>query len=180
MNGLSHLESAAHRQAAYLEALSQAGIGVDTALIQPGNFTRAAGAAALRYFATLPEPPTAIFACNDDTAFGILEEASTLGIDVPRALSVVGYDNVPESAFTRPALTTVDQDLKQLVRTAMHMLFELIARRPLSQEQVKLPNRLVVRNSCAPPVDDSLRRWPAHKVPLPAKTAQKGGETLPA
>ncbi len=168
VDGFEYLESATQRRAAYVSALKAAGLPFDPALVQPGDFTRAAGAAALHRFVALPEPPTAIFACNDDTAFGILEAARTLGIDVPNALSVIGFDNVPEAAFVRPALTTVDQGIEQLVQTAMQMLLELIAGRPLPVDRVKVSTRLMVRDSCAPPAGSKHRRTTAR----PSQAAQ--------
>jgi LacI family transcriptional regulator len=150
IDGLAYLESAVHRRAGYIEALEAAGLPVDPALMQSGDFTRGGGAFAMRRLAALPQPPTAVFACNDDMALGVLDVAAELGIQVPNELSLVGYDNVPEAAATRPALTTVDQGIDSMVQTAMHMLLQMIGGREVAQDHVTLPSRLIVRDSCAP------------------------------
>ena len=173
IDGLEYLESAARRRSGYVAALQAAGLQVDPALMQPGTFTRAAGWAAMRHFAALPEPPTAIFACNDDTALGVIEEASALGLRVPEDLSVVGYDNVPEGAVARPALTTIDQGIEPMVQTAIQMLLAMIAGREVPDTKVVLPSRLIVRDSCAPPIGRAKVHQP--KAPYPTRSLQEGG-----
>ncbi len=195
VDGLEFLESAAHRRAGYLAALEAAGLPVDPSLIQPGDFKRSAGRVAMRHFAALADPPTAIFACNDDMALGVMEEAQLLGIKVPEALSVVGYDNVPEAANARPALTSVDQGIEPMVQMAIELLLELISGRERGgdsarmQEQIKMPSRLVVRDSCMTPAPRPDRQMPSRKATAKpvaaqpataqqatAKSIKKGGE----
>ena len=77
---------------------------------------------AARALLPLPDPPTAIFASNDISALATLEVAAELGIDVPGQLSVVGFDNIPESALAQPPLTTVQQPMRQMGHDAIAML----------------------------------------------------------
>jgi LacI family transcriptional regulator len=91
-----------------------------------------------------------VFAANDLSAIATITAARGLGLSVPDDLSVIGFDNVPESALASPPLTTIMQPLQQMGAEALLMLVDLIAgveRDP----HVRLPTELVVRASCARP-----------------------------
>ena len=76
---------------------------------------------------TRPDRPTAIFAGSDMQAMGVLRAARQLGLRVPGDLSVIGYDNLPMAAWVDPALTTVNQPLRDMAGTATRMLLDLAA-----------------------------------------------------
>jgi LacI family transcriptional regulator len=95
--------------------------------------------------------PTAIFAANDASAIRTVEVARSLGLRVPEDVSVIGFDNVPESALCDPPLTTIDQSIKELGARAVRLLLALIDGREVPASPVMLPTRLVVRRSCSPP-----------------------------
>ena len=84
-------------------------------------------------------------------ALKVLEVARELGFSVPGDLSVVGFDNIPESALTEPGLTTVDQSMYQLGYEAARMLKSLVTGEWEEPRQIVLPTSLVVRGSTAPP-----------------------------
>lgn len=115
--------------------------GVDAALlVEP-----------IRRFIDRADKPTAIFASNDAQALGLLEAARQLKLRVPRDLSVVGYDDLPESAKSQPPLTTVANPRTWLGRAAVEMLFELSAGRLAEPQRRALEGTLVQRASTAPP-----------------------------
>ncbi len=68
------------------------------------------------------DPPTAIFAFNDNTAIGALRVARERGLRVPEDLSIVGFDDSEQSAIVTPALTTVRQPLAEMGRMAVSLL----------------------------------------------------------
>ena len=103
ITGRPDLVSAQLREQGYREALAAAGMPVDEALLRLGAFEPEPAREAARELLTLPEPPTAIFAANDLSALVTLDVAAELGVDVPGRLSVVGFDNIPESALAAPA-----------------------------------------------------------------------------
>ena len=118
----------------------------------------ATAAAPARQLLTLDDRPTAIFAANDLSAIQTMRTAHELRIDVPYDLSVIGFDNVPESALTHPPLTTVDQSIQSLGYEAVLTLIELIERperRGEAPRHVALPTRLVVRRSTTAPRESS-------------------------
>ena len=91
--------------------------------------------------------PTAIFAANDVSALATLEVAASLGLRVPEDVSVVGFDNIPESALCAPPLTTVEQPIRTMGHRAIELLINLIRGEPAEVTHITLPTRLVARQS---------------------------------
>jgi LacI family transcriptional regulator len=135
----------------YRFALDRAGIPADPALVRHADFTREGGRREAAGLLRLPDPPTAIFAANDEQALGVVEAARAAGLSVPRDLSVVGFDDLPAAHRCTPALTTVRQPLAAMGRQAGWMLASLIAGHPPASDRVELATPLVVRASTAPP-----------------------------
>ena len=121
---------------------------VDPELIADGNFTIEAAITGARRLLTLENPPTAIFAANDQSAIGVLTAAELLGLRVPADLSVVGFDNIPQAAYLE--LTTIDQFIDQMGYLSAHLLADLIQGNPLDTEVVEIETQLIVRGSTAP------------------------------
>lgn len=154
LGGRRDLESAQLREQGYRAALHEAGITFDPALVLDGGFKEATAEAPARRLLALPDRPTAIFAANDLSAIQTMRTAHELGLEVPTDLSVIGFDNVPESALTQPPLTTVDQSIQSLGYEAVRTLIALIEHPDLRREapeHVALPTKLVVRRSTAEP-----------------------------
>jgi LacI family transcriptional regulator len=141
----SHMASE-ERLYGYRKALERAGIAFEPALVIDGEFDFDSGVRAAAALLDSAEPPTAIFAANDDMAAGVLAEAHSRGIDVPGQLSVAGFDDTTLARTVWPPLTTIHQPMAELARTAAEILIaggETVHRR--------LPHQLVERASVAPP-----------------------------
>ncbi len=151
--GRPDLESARLRERGYREALTVARVDVDEDLIQTGSYDAATATEPARWLLELDPRPTAIFAANDVTALETMAVARSLGLRVPEDLSVIGFDNVPESALGDPPLTTVEQPIRQMGTDAVRLLLELLEDPSLPPARVILPTRLVVRQSCSPPAE---------------------------
>jgi LacI family transcriptional regulator len=149
VTGRPDLISGQLRERGYREAHAAAGVPVDEELVVCGGFEPEPARAAARDLLTRAEPPTAIFAANDLSALAALEVADELGVAVPGRLSVVGFDNIPESALAQPPLTTVQQPIRQMGRDSIAMLVALIAGETLADTHVTLDTTLVVRASTA-------------------------------
>lgn len=143
------------REEGYRQALARHRLDVDPALIHQGSFTLESGVEAARHFLKSAEPPTAIFASNDDMAAGIVQEAVRRGISVPDDLSVAGYDDTPIARMLTPRLTTISQPVRAMGRRAAEMLFEILAEPRLPDDRPPLVEtleyRLVLRQSTAAP-----------------------------
>ena len=139
--------SSADRMFGYRRALDRAGIAYEPQLVADGEFDFDSGTRAGRYFLDMAEPPTAIFAANDDMAAGVLAVAHDRGIDLPGQLSVGGFDDTTLARTVWPPLTTIHQPMQELARTATDLL---IAGGDLTHR--RLPHVLIERASVAPPV----------------------------
>jgi LacI family transcriptional regulator len=150
LTGRPDLQSAHLREQGYREALAAAGIPVEDELLREGAYDPAVSAAAARLLLSGPRRPSAVFAANDQSAIATVEVAAEMGLRVPEELSVVGFDNVPDSALCSPPLTTVNQPIQEMGQRAVTMLIRLIRGEPVEQTHVTLDTSLVVRQSTRP------------------------------
>lgn len=133
------------RLAGYMRALQEADIELDPKLIVEGNFHEASGLLAVNHLFDTQQQFTALFAANDLSAYGVRLGLYRKGVRVPDDISLVGFDDLPGSAFTAPPLTTVHQPMYDLGRTATNALLGLINGETL-QGDVQ-PVELVVRET---------------------------------
>jgi LacI family transcriptional regulator len=138
------------RRRGYHAALASAGILPDPALEVESNFEIDGGEQAAFQLLDMTEPPTAIFAFNDNHAIGAIKAARIRGLRVPEDLSIVGFDDVEHATIVTPMLTTVRQPLAEMGRTAVSLLMRLLDRHSLETLHVELATRLVVRESSGP------------------------------
>ncbi len=94
---------------------------------------------------------TALFVANDHMALGALRALHEQGVRIPDEVSVVGFDNVPESPYFHPPLTTVHQDFSEFGRQAVELLLRQLEGEDLTGTDVLIRPDLVVRASTAPP-----------------------------
>jgi LacI family transcriptional regulator len=133
----------------YREALRQAGITSDDALIQTGDtFNEAGGYEGMRRLLALPVRPTAVFAANDLMAMGALMALREAGLRVPHDMAVVGFDDIPAAKLVTPPLTTISQFQENLGRRAAEMLLERLTGAVVGPARsVEMPFELIVRES---------------------------------
>jgi len=124
--------AAAHRHDGFMEAMTQAGVAVDPGCVLIGDNTVASGMQAATALLALKHPPSAIFAGNDDMAFGALMAAYANGLQVPGGLSVVGFDDTPLAGSVHPPLTTVRQPVADMARLAALCLLEGQSETPMN------------------------------------------------
>jgi DNA-binding LacI/PurR family transcriptional regulator len=95
---------------------------------------------------------TAIFVANDQMALGVLRALHERGREIPREVSVVGFDDIPEAQYFTPPLTTVRQDFGEMGRSSLRLLLELMHDTGQPPQRVTIAPELVVRRSTAPPL----------------------------
>ncbi len=147
LSGRPDLQSAQLRERGYREALAAAGVPVDERLIQVGEYDPEVSVKPARELLGSPHRPTAVFAANDLSAIATIEVARELGLRVPQDLSIVGFDNIPESVLCSPPLTTVDQPIRTMGQRAIEMLVRLIRGETPQETHITLATKLVVRQS---------------------------------
>ena len=147
LTGRPDLESAQLRERGYREALQAAGADVDESLIRCGDYDPEVSLEQARLLLNAPSPPTAVFAANDMSAIATIEVATELGLRVPADLSVVGFDNIPESALCAPPLTTVEQPIRKMGERSIELLLSLIRGERPQATHITLATNLVIRQS---------------------------------
>ncbi|MGC4047636.1 MAG: LacI family DNA-binding transcriptional regulator [Armatimonas sp.] len=148
VTGTMEMGCAIDRQRGYTKALLDRGIAIDETLIRTGDFHQPLGYERASELLALDEPPTAIFASNDDSAFGVMDAIRDRGLRVGDDVSVIGFDDIMTATMVHPKLTTVRQPLHEMGRRATRMLLDMIESPDLPRERIDLPTELVIRESC--------------------------------
>ncbi len=139
---------ASARLEGYREALEANSIAIDESLVIVGALTERSGYDAGREMLTRDKAPTAIVACNDLMATGVISAAQGLGLTVGRDLAVTGFDDVPLAEHSHPPLTTARQPIYEIGQRICEMLIHLLRGETLNERHVILEPQLVVRESC--------------------------------
>jgi LacI family transcriptional regulator len=139
---------ASHRLEGYRQALEAHGLPYTESIIAVGELTERSGYSAGRDLLTRGRRPTAIIACNDLMALGVISAARELGLTVGRDVAVAGFDDVSLAEHAHPSLTTVRQPIYEIGRRICEMLIDLLLGKPLAESHVILQPQLIVRASC--------------------------------
>jgi DNA-binding LacI/PurR family transcriptional regulator len=142
--------SAGLRLAGYREALEAAGIGYDERFAIPaGTWHRADGARAMRAFLETGLPFDAVVAFNDTLALGALRVLQEAGRRVPEDVALVGFDDIDETHYSMPTLSTIDPGRDEIARRAVELLLRRISEDPESfePEEIAVPFRVIERES---------------------------------
>jgi LacI family transcriptional regulator len=147
-NAPSSYTAAAERLQGYRDALAEAGLEYDERLVRFGDFDLESGY--LQMISLLDEAPhpEAVFVASDVVAFGAMAAIRERGLQIPKDIALVGFDDVPLARYVDPPLTTVHLPTVELARRSSEMLIELIAGKHPEPCQVLLETDLVVRESC--------------------------------
>lgn len=142
---------AEERKRGWRETLEKAGFDASEQFCAEGNWSSASGEQAFHQLLDAYPYMDSVFVANDQMALSVLREANRQGIRVPEQLAVVGFDNLPESAFFYPSLTTISQDLQLLGEEAVQRIVEMVQAR---QSNISIPAQsrfiqptLIVRES---------------------------------
>ena len=152
ISGPDSFRSSHERGQGFREGLAEYGLSLDDACVRQGAYTFESGVEAAQSLLSIREPPTAIFAGNDEMAIGVMKAARDRGLDVPRDLSIVGFDDLPMASRVWPNLTTVRLPIRDMGRMAAE---KLTARSrgldPATLVQPEVDPSRVVRDSTAAP-----------------------------
>jgi LacI family transcriptional regulator len=148
LKGLAKDFCSAARYQGYQEALEEAGIPLDPALVGEGDWTTASGYKWTQHFLQLEQPPTALFSSNDMMVAGVVHAVHEQGLSVPEHLAIVGFDDLPQTTMIFPELTTIWQPCVEIGVSAATMLIELLENGPKEPTHIILPTTLVIRESC--------------------------------
>lgn len=147
VEGPKGFASAQERRAGYEQAMNEAHISIEPWMIAQGSYTFESGVAAGKSLLSRDERPTAIFVCNDVMAVGVLIAAQEMNVKVPDQLSIIGFDDTPQSAQVWPPLTTVHWPISDMAQRAARKLIAGPGDDPV--EDTLLVSSLVLRASVA-------------------------------
>jgi LacI family repressor for deo operon, udp, cdd, tsx, nupC, and nupG len=141
------------RLVGFRKAMFEQRIAVREDWIFAGDYTMETGRAAANYFLSLKEMPTAVFAANDEMAIGLISVLRKAGVECPRDVSVIGFDDIGISENYFPPLTTMRQPREKIGRIAAETLVNILEGNVVSSDPVRviLQSELIVRESTAPP-----------------------------
>lgn len=140
--------TASVRLQGFADGLATAGLPLDPSLVLGvPRYERADGYAAMQRLLDRPDRPDAVFCFNDLLAVGALRACAEAGVDVPGEIAVAGFDDIAESAYTNPTLTTITPDLAVLSREALRLVLARRTDPDRPAERVSVPWRLTVRAS---------------------------------
>ena len=148
ITGSMDLGCSGDRLDGYRSALRTHHIPFAPELVYEGDFQQLDGYAGTQALLDVPVPPTAIFASNDVMAMGVMDAVRSRGLRVPEDVSVIGFDDIPQSSMVHPALTTVNQPLEKMGRVATQKLLDLLQKPNSEAERIELPTELIIRDSC--------------------------------
>ena len=131
--------------------------GASRELELDGDFTERAGFDAVKGILSLVPRPTAIFAANDSMAVGALSALAEAGIEVPREMSLAGFDDIPIAHYVNPPLTTMGVDIAEVGRRAFAVLADAMERGTNTRREECIGTTLVVRKSCGVPVSKTQK-----------------------
>jgi LacI family transcriptional regulator len=150
--GSAKYSSLSDRLRGHMVALIEHGLPVDPALRPaPASKHPRKGYVQMQQLLALPEPPTAVFAVSDKSALGAIEAIKEVGLRIPHDISIAGVDDVAESAYSSPPLTTFHVPKYKLGETSVAVLHNLLSTGGQPPSKTVLLGHLVVRQSCAPP-----------------------------
>jgi LacI family transcriptional regulator len=153
VTGPLRLRSAVARKEAFERSMHELGLPVKPEFIVEGDHRLEGGERAVQKIFKLRERPTALLCSNDMTAIGVMREAYELRVEVPRELSIVGFDDIRMADFVIPPLTTIQMSQSELATLAFHALLKEVKREVPAPEGTEyvLKTRLILRSSTAFP-----------------------------
>jgi len=151
IKGSDAVRSAIDRLQGYKAAIADHNIPLREDLVIEGDYQQQTGyEATKRLLQRKGLCPSAIFASNDLAAFGAMDAARECGLRIPNDISIVGFDDVPQTSFVYPKLTTVRQPLEQMGQLAVKILLQQIDGQSYPPQHVALATHLIIRDSCGP------------------------------
>jgi len=150
--GPSRNQSTNERFLGFTEAMQEAGLEVRDEWLFPGTYNMESGTAAAEHLLASGELPTAVFSGNDEMAIGLIHRLRLEGIDCPRDISVIGFDDIAVARFFDPPLTTMRQPREDIGRMATRSLIDIIEGVVPEDDpiHVVLTSDLVIRESTRP------------------------------
>lgn len=146
ITGPQNLIAGYDRYQGYQKALKESGIRFDEKYVEEGDFTETGGYKSLNKL--LPEKPDGVFIANDTMALGAQRAIREAGLQIPEDIAIVSFDDIPGASTAEPPLTTIKQPIQKMGASAVEKLIAIIDHPESESNNVILPTKLIVRESC--------------------------------
>jgi DNA-binding LacI/PurR family transcriptional regulator len=166
INGPHDWDASKDRLTGYQDVLAHTGIPYDPSLVEEGTWEVQSGYSAAKKFLILPDTPTAIFAANDFMALGAIYAIQDAGLNVPKDIAVVGYDDREFASFSKPTITTVCPPSFEMGQLAAQLILNRLENQIEIEDPIRVQGKLIIRESCgAEQGKISHERYISHTVP---------------
>jgi DNA-binding LacI/PurR family transcriptional regulator len=166
INGPHDWAASKERLVGYQDVLAQYGIPYDPALVEEGTWEVQSGYHAAKKFLFIPDSPTAIFAANDLMALGAIYAIQDAGLNVPKDIAVVGYDDRDIASFSKPTITTVCSPSFEMGQLAAQLILNRLENQIEIEDPIRVQGNLIIRESCgAEQGKIPLERYVSHTNP---------------
>jgi len=149
--GPENEECTKNRLAGYMQALGDAEIESDQRLIIQGDWSAKSGETAIKKLLNYEVGFSAVFALNDRMALGAMRALREAGLRIPQDVSVVGYDDLPLTAYFDPPLTTIHQPIEKFGEIGFQLLLDAVNKPDEPPQTIRLDPKLIIRETCALP-----------------------------
>jgi LacI family transcriptional regulator len=166
INGPRDWAASKDRLVGYQEVLAENGIPYEESLVREGTWEVQSGYVATKELLTLPVRPTAIFAANDLMAMGTIYAIQDAGLNVPKDIAVVGYDDRNIASFSKPTITTICPPSFDMGQAAAQLILDRLEKQIEIKDPIRIKGKLIVRESCgAEQQKPSLEHYVSHDNP---------------
>jgi DNA-binding LacI/PurR family transcriptional regulator len=174
INGPHGWAASKERLVGYQDVLAQYKIPYNPSLVEEGTWEVQSGNAAAKKFLAMPDRPTAIFAANDLMALGAIYAIQDVGLNVPKDIAVVGYDDRDLASFSKPTITTIRPPSFEMGQLAAELMLSRLKNQVEIEDPIRVQGKLIVRESCGAeqseiplehyvsqtnPPESMIRRW---------------------
>jgi DNA-binding LacI/PurR family transcriptional regulator len=157
INGPESWHTSKNRLAGYKAELEESRLEFDAQLVLPGDWEFEGGYEAAMKLLNLAQPPRAIFAANDLMALGAIQAIHDNGLNVPKDVAIVGYDNRNFTKFVRPRITTVSMPVYEMGWTAAELLLSQISNGREEMDEIKIKGQIFIRDTCGAEKDQKTK-----------------------
>lgn len=147
IQGRETFESSKLRKQGYIRALHDHTIESSESFVVAGEYTMAGGYKAMGKLLQLKSYPTAVFCANDDMAFGAVKAIKEVGLEIPKDIAIMGFDDSLFAQYMTPPLTTIKRPIDEISRVGIKLLFQVMEGQDIKIEKIYKPSTLVNRQS---------------------------------
>jgi LacI family transcriptional regulator/LacI family repressor for deo operon, udp, cdd, tsx, nupC, and nupG len=148
IGGLFQIPTSRHRRDGYIQALEDNGLKADESYIKFGDSKFESGKSFAKELLNLKNPPTALFTGNNLITLGALDAIHSMGLNIPKDVAIIGFDDMPWSSSLNPALTAVSQPGYEIGKRAVELLIQRLEDPERPKVEITLKTKFIVRESC--------------------------------